>query len=77
MATGYKIDLVTYVWNNSAETRHWYTTQVETPVTIDDFTTFNVREYGLTGMGELADEIIAAGVDAGIITKEQAENEAL
>ena len=68
-----KLDLVKKVWAASAEIRDWYATQVEQPTTIDDFTTSNVRAYGLDGMGEIADQIIESGIEAGILTQEEAD----
>lgn len=77
MATSNKLDLVLHVWNSSANTRRWFMTQIDSPVTADDFTAQSVRAYGLDGHGDVADSIIESGVSEKIISREQAENECL
>lgn len=61
-----KLAAVQKVLRNDAGMASWYADEHE--VNQDSFTVQNVREYGLDGMGTLADQIIADGEDVGILT---------
>jgi hypothetical protein len=71
MIKTYKIDVVLLAWDRSKEIRDWYSTDYD--ISRDDFTTANVREYGLDGLGEIADSIIGSAVENGSITAGEAE----
>lgn len=67
----YKVDLVREVLENCQEIREWYSKEHQ--LDASGLSTANVREYGLTGKGDLADMILSDGVERGIITLEQVE----
>ncbi len=64
-----KLAAVRKILNTDAGMAAWYADQHE--VHACDFTVQNVREYGLDGLGEIADQIIADGEDAGILTPDE------
>lgn len=61
-----KIDAVKLALKNE-ELRNWYET--EHNVTAESFNTANVNQYGMGGIGDLADQIISDAIDRGIITE--------
>lgn len=63
-----KLRAVLKVLEEDAELRAWYADEHQ--VFAGDFTVPNVSEYGLDGMGEAADQIIADGQDVGVLSAE-------
>lgn len=66
-----KIDLVKKILAANTEIAEWYDEQHN--VTADDLTHQNVREYGVSGYGEIADQILRDGIDHGVITNDDLE----
>lgn len=65
-----KLSLVQKALRNPAIAA-WYVE--EYAVTADIFTVANVREYGISGKGTVADFIISDGVADGVLMEEEAE----
>jgi hypothetical protein len=63
MATA-KLDLVRRAFA-SAEITRWYSEQHDAYAA--DFTVSNVHEYGLNGLGELADSVIQDAYELGVL----------
>lgn len=64
-----RLRAVLKVLEEDSEIAAWYAEEQQ--VFAKDFTVQNVREYNLDGMGYAADQIIADGADAGILTPEE------
>jgi hypothetical protein len=62
-----KIDAVKLALNND-ELRNWYAT--EHNLTVESFTTANVNQYGMGGLGDMADQIISDAIEHNIINQD-------
>jgi len=63
------IDKIEKTLSESVEIAEWY--RVEHSVTIGDLNETNIREYGISGYGEIAGAIIQDGIDSGIINNDE------
>lgn len=61
-----KLNAVKLALSNE-ELRNWYET--EHNVTAESFNTANVNQYGMGGLGDIADQIVADGIERAIINK--------